>query len=247
MVIPVKYFIKSLVLLGWLCSNVYSYLLNVNSQTTFIFRDYGEQFLINDIPYREASTFDKQSSLFAITLSHGNYNVTNEPYYSTTMTCMSSRGSNNNRIVIARRPTLIDQVNVSIGRHSRLWISGRVSSLPVSNNMNSSSPPYYKLLVNNIVILENVTSIFSVFMTLPVEEGLYNVKIVAIATNQPWCSCPSRGNGFILSHGLWAWSIPNTPLLTPEISTKIVQSIPNRRLFSLFSILSFMYTIPKVV
>ena len=46
---------------------------------------------------------------------------------------------------------------------------------------------------------------FSVFLNIPVEIGSYNISISATTNDNSWCSCPTIGNGFILSHELWSW------------------------------------------
>lgn len=200
-----------------------SYNLNVLEPSTYTFRNYGEQFSINNISYREASNYDNTTSLFVINLKRGNYQVTNPPYYSTTVDTISSNTTNLNRIITKNTQVLIDKIKLMNKDPDLLWVAGRVSSLPFPSN-NKIIPPTYYLIINNKTMVKEQTSSFSFFLQVPIEVGLVDIQVIGTSVNNNWCSCPSIGNGFVLSHGLWAWISPD--------SNKKVTDNPNITLFS---------------
>ena len=167
--------------------------------------------MINNISYREAATYQNHSSLFTITLNPGNYQVTKEPYYYIEKPVVTPETLNNDVILRANKTTILDMVTLSIDQPGLLWLSGRVSSLPFPKYRDRDNSyhvefPTYKLQINNRTLLANKTDIFSFFLATPVNAGIYHIKVTGLVTDNNWCSCPSLEDGFLLSHGLWAWT-----------------------------------------
>ena len=197
------------------------YELILSYPTTAVFKNYNKTFSINNIDYRESATYQLESSQFTVRLPVGKWSVTNPPFYTTIVPTFNSKLTDKNIIISKDQETTIDELLLQVTQpNSQLWISARSSALPFQSQ-GKTTDPYYSLLIDNRVIVKKQTPIFTVFLNIPIDIGIYNISIRASTGDNLWCSCPTIGNGFILSHDLWAWITVdhNKPLVNYNIKT----------------------------
>ena len=181
------------------------YDLILSYPTTVVFKNYNKTFSINNINYRESATYQLESSQFTVRLPAGKWSVTNPPIYTTIVPTFNSKLTDKNMIISKDQETTIDELLLQVTQpNSQLWISARSSALPFQS-LSKTTDPYYSLLIDNRVIVKRQAPIFTVFLNIPIDIGIYNISIKATTRDNNWCSCPTIGNGFILSHDLWAW------------------------------------------
>ncbi len=195
------------------------YQITLQDTTTLVFKNYNQTFSVNGLKYRESSTYDPSNSQFTIKLPPGTWNVTNAPFYSTTLATINSRDTHLDRLLIKNKPRLIDTIMINVtSPNSLLWISSQMTGLPFPTS-DKIKFPYYRLVVNGKIISQEQTPVFSRFINLPIDPGYYNISTIGYSKYQDWCSCPSVGNGFILSHDLWAWVSINNDKMAVTMTT----------------------------
>ena len=188
--------------------------LSLLQETTLTCQNYYPTIKIDNISYRETACQDRRNSIATLTIPKGKWQLNCRPIYQTTVPVVYSQESLINKY-IGHQEGVIDQLKIQVPEdNSRLWISSWIQSQGFRGktyfdigNTTWSKPTYptYHLYLND-KLLANVSSTnFGFLNQFQVKKGIYQLKTTAKSNGLNWCSCPTMGQGFQLSHGLVSW------------------------------------------
>ncbi len=188
--------------------------LSLLQETTITCQNYYPTIKIDNISYRETACQDRRYSHATLTIPKGKWQLNCRPIHQTTAPVVYSHESLINKY-IGHHEDKIDQLKIQVPNdNSKLWISSWIQSQGFRGKTyfhigNTTRPkptyPTYHLYLND-KLLANVSSAnFGFLNHYQVERGIYQLKTIAKSNGLNWCSCPTMGQGFQLSHGLVSW------------------------------------------
>ena len=190
------------------------YYTTLTEPSIVTFQGYSRGIGINDTYFRESACYYSPDCLFSINLRPGIYHTSEKPVQVKSGSAVCGDQSFSDYIIRPQEERVIDQIEIpipsDIDTDSKwLTISAFTSWLPFPGNDETYEPEVW-LEVNGKKYSLRKTRVYHFFREIVALPGTNYITLKAKANgNGTWCSCPSIGNGFVLSHRLCGWYSTN--------------------------------------
>jgi len=182
---------------------------SIRTDKTLLFIHHGSNVQINNIKYRETSTFS--STYFPIELTNTEYNI------SKTISINEIKNYKNyvfksglrDMVLYENKKTIkskLETIPFSIYKdNTNVHIVGKFSAIPLTKTNSSLT---VKLFINDLELSLKTSQkafTFSYNKKISLTKGLYNLYFMVYSQKGIWCSCPEIRDGFYMSRFLSKW------------------------------------------
>jgi hypothetical protein len=206
------------------------YYTTITEPSIVTFQGYSRGIGINNTYFRESACYFSPDCLFSINLRPGIYHTSERPIQIKAGSAVCGVRDFSDHIIRPQEERVMDQIEITTLSDTEtdskwLTISAFISWLPFPGNDETYEPEVW-LEVNRKKYSLRKTRVYHFFREIRAIPGTNYITLKAKANgNGTWCSCPSIGNGYVLSHRLCGWYSTNKESLQlsqPENSDVII-------------------------